>query len=202
MYLVNTKPDICYAVNTLSQLMVEPKRAHWAAKHILRLGKKFGRVTLGFLEAYGKRPGGVRFSPKRHASDTRSAVRSALRRFGSDASVQRFQISRKRLKMPKRRFRPSFLGASVRDALRGLEPGGGASCNTGIKLSENPVFHDRSKHIDICCHFIKDCVQCGAVQLEYTPTRNQVADVFTKALGRTKFVQFREQMGMLENPFQ
>jgi len=37
MYLVNTRPDICFAVNTLSQFMVEPKRAHWeAARHILR----------------------------------------------------------------------------------------------------------------------------------------------------------------------
>ena len=37
MYLVNTRPDICYAVNTLSQFMVEPRRAHWAAaKHILK----------------------------------------------------------------------------------------------------------------------------------------------------------------------
>ena len=37
MYLVNTRPNICYAVNTLSQFMVEPRRAHWAAaKHILR----------------------------------------------------------------------------------------------------------------------------------------------------------------------
>ena len=31
MYLVNTRPDICYTVNTLSQFMVEPRRAHWAA---------------------------------------------------------------------------------------------------------------------------------------------------------------------------
>ena len=37
MYLVNTRPDICYVVNTLSQFMVEPKRSHWAAsKHVLR----------------------------------------------------------------------------------------------------------------------------------------------------------------------
>jgi len=39
-----------------------------------------------------------------------------------------------------------------------------------IKLSENLVFHNRSKHIDIRCHFIRDCVQRGAVQLSYTPT--------------------------------
>ena len=37
MYLFNTNPDICYAVNTLSQFMVEPRRVHWAvAKHVLR----------------------------------------------------------------------------------------------------------------------------------------------------------------------
>ena len=36
MYLVNTWPDICYAVNTINQFMVEPKRTHWAtAKHVL-----------------------------------------------------------------------------------------------------------------------------------------------------------------------
>eukprot|EP00253_Pinus_taeda_P001424 PITA_01424 len=38
-----------------------------------------------------------------------------------------------------------------------------------IKLSENLVFHDRSKHIDIQCHFVRDCVQRGAIQLSYTP---------------------------------
>ena len=37
MYLVNPRPDLCFAVNTLSQLMVEPRRVHWvAAKHVLR----------------------------------------------------------------------------------------------------------------------------------------------------------------------
>ena len=37
MYLVNSRPDLCFAVNTLSQFMVEPRRVHWvAAKHVLR----------------------------------------------------------------------------------------------------------------------------------------------------------------------
>lgn len=56
-----------------------------------------------------------------------------------------------------------------------------------IKLSENLVFHDMSKHIDIQCHFVKYCVQQGAVQLSYTPTGEQVADILNKALGKSKF---------------
>ena len=52
MYLVNTRPDICYAVNTLSQLMVEPRRAHWAvAKHVLRYLK--GTVKYGLKYTKG-----------------------------------------------------------------------------------------------------------------------------------------------------
>ena len=36
MYLVNSRPNLCFAVNTLSQFMVEPRRVHWvAAKHVL-----------------------------------------------------------------------------------------------------------------------------------------------------------------------
>jgi len=71
-----------------------------------------------------------------------------------------------------------------------------------IKLSENPVFHDRLKHIDIRCHFIRDCVQQGAIQLRYTLTGEQVENILTKALGRKKFVYFRENMRMIENLFQ
>eukprot|EP00253_Pinus_taeda_P026733 PITA_26733 len=71
-----------------------------------------------------------------------------------------------------------------------------------IKLFENPTFHDRSKHIDIRCHFVRDCVQRGAMQLRYTPTGEQVANILTKALGRTKFDYLREKMRMIKNPFQ
>eukprot|EP00253_Pinus_taeda_P023446 PITA_23446 len=122
MYLVNTRPNICYDVNTLNQFMVEPKRAHWVvAKYVLRRRMEATKIMCD-----------------------------------------------------------------------------NQSC---IKLSENPVFHDWSKHIDIRCHFVRDCVQRGAVQLRYTPTGEQGADILTKALGRTKFTYLRENMGMVKNPF-
>ena len=52
MYLVNTRPDICYTVNTLSQYMVEPRRTHWAtAKYVLKYLK--GAVEFGLKYTKG-----------------------------------------------------------------------------------------------------------------------------------------------------
>jgi hypothetical protein len=71
-----------------------------------------------------------------------------------------------------------------------------------IKLSENPVFgHDRSKHIEIKYHFIRDWVQRGAMQLHYISNDEQIADILTKALPRGKHVYFRDKMGLVRNTF-
>ena len=70
-----------------------------------------------------------------------------------------------------------------------------------IRLSENPVFHDRSKHIEIRYHFIRDYVQRGAVELQYISTDEQVADILTKSLGRGKHIHFRDKLGVVKNNF-
>eukprot|EP00253_Pinus_taeda_P031943 PITA_31943 len=61
---------------------------------------------------------------------------------------------------------------------------------SGIRLLENPVFHDRSKHIDIKYHYISDMVQQGAIRLQHIGTDDQVADILTKPLGKVKFLTF------------
>jgi hypothetical protein len=70
-----------------------------------------------------------------------------------------------------------------------------------IKLLENLVFHDRSKHIEIRYHFIRDYVQRGAVELQYISIEEQVVDILTKALGSDKFVFFRDKFGVVSNTF-
>jgi hypothetical protein len=67
-----------------------------------------------------------------------------------------------------------------------------------VKLSENPVFHDKSKHIEIKYHYIRDMVQKGAVKLQYVITDEQIADVLTKPLSRVKFVYFRDKLGVVQ----
>ena len=62
---------------------------------------------------------------------------------------------------------------------------------SAIALAKNPVFHDRSKHIDTRYHYIRECVTKMDVQLEYVKTNDQVADIFTKPLKREDFIKMR-----------
>jgi hypothetical protein len=66
-----------------------------------------------------------------------------------------------------------------------------------IKMTENHVFHDRSKHIEIRYHYIRDMVQRGALKLQYISMDEQVADVLTKPLSRVKFEYFRDKLGIV-----
>jgi hypothetical protein len=68
-----------------------------------------------------------------------------------------------------------------------------------VKLSANHVFHDKLKHMDIKYHYIRDMVQRKVVHVQYVPTHEQIAYIFTKPLARTKFEEFRERLGLVEN---
>ena len=68
---------------------------------------------------------------------------------------------------------------------------------SAISLAKNPVHHDRSKHIDIRYHFIRDCVENGKIGVNYVPTGDQLADLLTKPLGRLKFLELRRRIGMV-----
>lgn len=57
-------------------------------------------------------------------------------------------------------------------------------------MEPNPVYHNRSKHIDIKYHHIRDVVQSKEVELKYCPTDDMIADIFTKNLPKAKHTNF------------
>ena len=67
---------------------------------------------------------------------------------------------------------------------------------SAIELSKNPVHHERSKHIDTRYHYIRECVANGIAEVDHISTDRQLADILTKPLGRIKFVEMRQQLGV------
>jgi hypothetical protein len=56
-----------------------------------------------------------------------------------------------------------------------------------LALAKNLVFHERSKHIRIKYHFIRDCLEDGSIKASHITTTDQLADILTKSLGKSKF---------------
>ena len=62
---------------------------------------------------------------------------------------------------------------------------------SSIKIARNPVFHSKTKHIIVHYHFIQEKLESGEIRITYISTREQVADLFTKPLGRLLFEKSR-----------
>ena len=67
---------------------------------------------------------------------------------------------------------------------------------SAIALAKNPVFHDRSKHIETKYHFIRQCIENMHVEVEYVKSLDQIADIFTKPLKYDTFQKLRKMIGV------
>ena len=61
-------------------------------------------------------------------------------------------------------------------------------------MQKNPVKHSRTKHIDIRHHFVRDLVENGFMAIHYVPSDSNLADPFTKCLGRIKWANVTEKL--------
>ncbi|XP_047149161.1 secreted RxLR effector protein 161-like [Vigna umbellata] len=194
MYLTATRPDLMYGVSLISRFMAQPTETHWSAiKRILRylkgtteLGifyKKEEDTTLmaytnndfagdidgrksisGFIFSLGT--GAVSWSSKKQPIVTLSTAESE---YITAASCACQCIWIKRIL--------DTIGFNRSKQILVL-----CDSSSTIKLSENPVFHGRSKHIDVRFHFLRDLVKEGRIKLDYCNTQNQIAYMMTKPL--------------------
>ena len=208
--MLGTRPDLAFAVASLSQFSSNPGQPHWdAIKHVLR----YLRGTADHRLTYGSHTGtsllfdGYCDSDWGSSKDDRRSVTGYAFMLGGGAVSWQ---SKKQPTVALSSVEAEYMAAcqAAREALwwqKLLHELGVARHPTtvihsdsqgSIALSKNPEHHARSKHIDIRHHFIREQVAANHISLQYMPTEDMLADVMTKPLSRDQHNLLIRRLGV------
>ncbi|XP_031249394.1 uncharacterized protein LOC116107227 [Pistacia vera] len=208
LYLTLSRPDITFAVHKLTQFLAQPHLPHLKAMHhLLRYLKNSPGQGLLFsshsslqLKAFSDSDWGscpnsrrsvtsfcifigdslVSWKAKKQTTVSRSSTEAEYRALSSTASeliwlqqlLQDFQVTV---------ASPALLYYDNQAA---------------IHIASNPTFHERTKHIEIDCHFVRERVASGVLKLLPIRFQYQLADLFTKPLPSTQFFSLLSKMAV------
>ena len=208
-YLTITRPDLSYAVNSVCQHMHAPKVGHMQlVKRILRYVRgtfKFGLHLLhdSTLDLYAFSDADWASCPLTRRSMTGYGVflgsnliswaakkQPTVSRSSAEAEYQAMAVATAEV---------TWISFILRDLGIPLPTAATLFCDniSALYMSINPVFHARSKHIEIDYHFVREKVAQGDLITKFVRTSHQLADVFTKPLPRDRFQTLRSKLGVL-----
>ncbi|XP_042489023.1 uncharacterized protein LOC122069123 [Macadamia integrifolia] len=208
IYLTITRSDLTFVVHVLSQLMHQPHVSHLSAAHrvfqylkgspsqglLMSSASSFTisaycdsdwarcpltrRSTSGYITFLGSSP--ISQQTKKQSTISRSSAEAKYRSIAT-ASCE--------LTWLKNLF--ADLGISHSDPVH-------LYCDNkaSIHIVANPVFHERTKHIEIDCHLIREKIQRGLIRIFYVSSPARRAYIFTKALGLTQFHSILHKLGV------
>lgn len=207
-FLTNTRPDLSYTVQSLSQFMQNPRTSHWKAlthtlnyvhttcgqgivlkgesKHVLQAFSDSDwaacidsrRFVTGYILLLANSP--ISWKSKKQHTVSKSSSEVEYRAM-SNAASEITWVVRLLQELNVENLQPVTLHSDNQST---------------IYIAKNPVFHDRTKHIEIDCHFTRDKVLEGLIQLSYLPTRHQLADILTKVLPSHRFKELLSKLGV------
>ena len=210
IYLCHTRPDISYAVSVVSRYMHDPRTTHLEVVHrILRYLKGTPGKGLWFrknqhldVEGYCDADWASSVDDRRSTSGYcvfvggnvvcwRSKKQAVVARSTAEAEYRAMALSLsemlwvKNLLLELRLFRNNTVVLHCDN-------------KSAINIANNPVQHDRTKHIEIDRFFIKEKIDSGALRLQYIKSSEQLADCLTKGLGPSESESMCNKMGMID----
>nr|XP_016474718.1 PREDICTED: uncharacterized mitochondrial protein AtMg00810-like [Nicotiana tabacum] len=197
-FLTNTRIDIAYSVQYLSQFMQDPREPHLkAAFHLLRYLK--GDPSMGIFMSHDPNYNVRAYCDSDWAAcpDSRKSVSGYLILLGNSPicwkSKKQETISLSSAEAEYRALK-KVVGELVWlcRLLEELNVSFGkpvevfCDSQSALHIARNPVFHERTKHIEVDCHFVRSKLQEGLISLQHVATDNRLADVLTKVLTGVK----------------
>ncbi|CAN1766532.1 Retrovirus-related Pol polyprotein from transposon TNT 1-94 [Linum perenne] len=209
IYLCTTRPDISFVVNYLSQFVSRPSDTHHkAALRVVRYLKTDPGYGLFFpsnstLQIHAFSDSDWAGCPDSRRSTTgyciflghsliswKSKKQPTISRSSSEAEYRALAATACELRWLKILFHDLLFDFDTPISLY-------CDSTSAIRMAENPVAHERTKHIEIDCHIIRDCVTSGFIRVVQVSTNNQLADVMTKPLGAHVFLPLVSKLGLL-----
>jgi Reverse transcriptase (RNA-dependent DNA polymerase)/gag-polypeptide of LTR copia-type/Integrase core domain/GAG-pre-integrase domain len=210
---IATRPDIAYAVNSLSQFNTKPTQMHWnAVKHIFKylqgtknIGIKYdmneGNASLGIV-AYTDSDNGKSFHKKAITGGVILLAGGAVKWMAEKqpiitlSTMEAEYVAANTIARNTKWLRQFLMELGFRQDI----PSEIFIDNqTAKKISENPELHKRSQHIDKQYHWIREQIELGIISIHWIPSAENLADIFTKSsIPKPLFTEHRQNIGMLE----
>ncbi|WVZ78040.1 hypothetical protein U9M48_025815, partial [Paspalum notatum var. saurae] len=201
-YLIHTRPDLAFSIGYVSRFMQRPTTEHQqAVKRIIR----YVAGTLDHGLYYPRCPGEahlVGYSDSDHGGDIDTSKSTSGILFFLGKCLVSWQSVKQQV-VALSSCEAEYIAASTASTqalwlarLLGDLLGRDTEAVELRALAKNPVFHERSKHIRVRYHFIRDCWEEWSIKARYINTKDQLAGLLTKPLGRIKFLELRSRTGM------
>jgi hypothetical protein len=209
LYLTTTRPDIAFVTQQLSQFLSSPTLVHYeTACRVVRYLKGTPGRGLFFSSTSTIQLLGFADADWANCVDTRRSTSGYCFFLGTSLISWRAKkqntVSRSSTEAEYRSL--SFAACELQWLISLLEdlhitcvkpPVLYCDNQSAVHIASNPIFHERTKHLEIDCHFVRDKVQQGTFKLLPVSSKSQLADFFTKALPPKVFNSFISKLAMI-----